>query len=186
MHGKFRTPESAHARLVEADIILCNVVLQRVVDVGVPCACEQTTLSALLFWKRGAQADVPSAALLVRHAFVEAAGDGWRHDLEIVIRNAPVEPTDLDTLLPALCDDLDERLDSLDALAVIVEIWMYEVILHIDDYEQGAVRVNQDSAVISDAIICIQRDLALAAAREIEAFRPRIVVPLVVSAWVVG
>jgi len=155
VHGEFRAPESAHARLVEAHIIFCNVLLQRVVDVSVPRASEQTALSALLFRKRGAQADVPSAALFVRHAFVEATGDGWGHDFQIVVRDAPVQPTDLYALLPALLEDLDERLNGLDALAVIVKVGVDKVVLHVDDDKQGAVGINQDTAMVSDAVVCI-------------------------------
>jgi hypothetical protein len=183
VHGQLRAPKTAHARLVEANIVLCNVLLQRVVDVGVPRASEQATLSALLFRKRGAQADVPSAALFVRPAFVEATGDGRRHNLQVVVRDAPVQPADLDAFLPALLDDLDERLDGLDALAVVVEDGVDKVVLHVDNDKQGGVGINQDTAVVADAIVGVEGDLALAAAREIEAFRLWIVEPLVISAW---
>jgi hypothetical protein len=183
VHWELGTPKTAHARLVEANIVLCNVLLQRVVDVGVPRASEQAALSTLLFRKRGAQADVPSAALFVRHAFVEATGDGWRHNLQIVVRNAPVQPADLDPLLPAFFDHLDERLNGLDALAVVVENGVDKVVLHVDNDKQGGVGVNQDTAVVADAIVGVEGDLALAAARKIEAFGFRVVEPLVVSAW---
>ena len=186
VHGEFRAPEPAHARLVEAYVVRCNVFLQRVVDVGVPRAGEQATLSALLLRKRRAQADVPSAAFFMSHAFVEATGDSWRHDLEIVVRDSPVQPADLDTLLPALFEDLDERLDGLDALAVVVEVGVDKVVLHVDDDKQGGVGINQDTAMVADAIVCVERELSLAASGEIEAFGLGIVEPLVVTAWVVG
>lgn len=186
VHGEFWAPEPAHARLVEAHVVLCNVLLQWVVDVSVPRACEEATLSALFFRKRSSQANVPSAALFVRHALVEATGDGWRHDLEVVIRDSPVQPADLNTLLPALVEDLFQRLDGLDALAVVVEVGVDKVVLHVDHDKQGAFGINQDTAVVADAIVGVEGDLALAAAREIEAFGLGVVEPLIVTAWVVG
>jgi hypothetical protein len=58
--------------------------------------------------------------------------------------------------------------------------------LHVDNDKQGGVGVNQDTAVVADAIVGVEGDLALAAAREIEAFGLGIVEPLIVTAWVVG
>jgi hypothetical protein len=58
--------------------------------------------------------------------------------------------------------------------------------LHVDDDKQGAVGINQDTSVVADAIVGVEGNLALAAAREIEAFGLGIVEPLVVTAWVVG
>jgi hypothetical protein len=129
---------------------------------------------------------VPSAALFVRPAFVEATGDGRRHNLQIVVRDAPVQPADLNALLPALFEDLDERFDGLDALAVVVKDGVNKVVLHVDDDKQGAVGIDQDTAVVADAIVGVEGDLALAPAREIEALRLRIIEPLVVSACEVG
>jgi hypothetical protein len=57
--------------------------------------------------------------------------------------------------------------------------------LHVDNDKQGGVGVNQDTAVVADAIVGVEGDLALAAARKIEAFGFRVVEPLVVSAWLV-
>jgi GTP:adenosylcobinamide-phosphate guanylyltransferase len=125
---------------------------------------------------------VPSTAFLVCHAFVEATGNGGRHDLEIVVGDAPVQPADLYALGPALLEDFDERLHGRDALAVVVEVWVDKVVLHVDDDEQSALRVDQNAAVVADAIVGVEGDLALAAARQIEAFGFRVVEPLVVAA----
>jgi hypothetical protein len=57
-----------------------------------------------------------------------------------------------------------------------------EVVLHIDDDEECALRVDQNTAVVADAIVGIEGDLALAAARQIEALGLGVVEPLVVAA----
>jgi hypothetical protein len=58
--------------------------------------------------------------------------------------------------------------------------------LHVDDDKQGGVGINQDTAMVADAIVCVERELSLAASGEVEAFGLGIVEPLVVTAWVVG
>jgi hypothetical protein len=184
VHGQLGAPKPAHACFVEANVVVGDILLERIVDVCVPCAREQATLAALLFWKFGAQTDVPSTALLVCHAFVEATGDGGRHDLEVMVGDAPVQPADLDALGPALLENFDERLHGRDALAVVVEVWVDKVVLHVDDDEQSALRVDQNAAVVADAIVGVESDLALAAAGQIEALGLGVVEPLVVAAWV--
>lgn len=186
MHGEFWAPKPAHARFVEADVVVCDVFLQRVVDVCVPGAGEQTALAALLFRKSSAQTDMPPTAFLVCHALVEAAGDCGRHDLEVMVGDSPVQPADLYALFPALLEDVDEWLHGRDALAVVVEVWVDKVVLHVDDDEQSALRVDQNTSVVADAIVGVESDLALAAARQIEAFGLGVVEPLVVAAWVAG
>lgn len=182
VHGEFRAPESAHACFVEAHVVVCDVLFQRIVDVGVPSASEQATLTTLLFWENCTQADVPSTTFLVCSTLVEATGDGGWHDLEVVVCDSPVQPADLYALFPALFEDFDERLHSRDALDVVVEVGVNEVVLHIDDDEECALRVDQNTAVVADAIVGIEGDLALAAARQVEALGLGVVEPLVVAA----
>ena len=129
---------------------------------------------------------MPSAAFLVCSTLVEAAGNGGRHDLEVVVCDPPVQPADLYALFPALFEDVDERLHGCDALAVVVEVRVDEVVLHVDDDEKSALRVDQNTAVVADAIVGVEGDLALAAARQIEALGLGIVEPLVVAACIVG
>jgi hypothetical protein len=59
-----------------------------------------------------------------------------------------------------------------------------KVVLHVDYYEESLLRVDQNAAVVADAIVGIEGDLALAAARQIEAFGLGIVEPLVVAACI--
>jgi hypothetical protein len=59
-----------------------------------------------------------------------------------------------------------------------------KVVLHVDDDEQSALRVDQNAAVVADAIVGVESDLALAAAGQIEALGLGVVEPLVVAAWV--
>lgn len=186
VHGQFRAPKSAHACFVEAHIVVCDVLLQRIVDVGVPGAREQATLAALLFRENGAQTNVPSAAFLVCSALVEATGDSWRHDLEVVVCDSPVQPAHLYALFPAFFEDFDERLDGCDALVVVVEVGMDEVVLHVYYNQESLLRVDQNAAVVADAIVGVEGDLALAAARQIEALGLGVVEPLVVTACVAG
>ena len=186
VHRQLRAPESAHARFVEAHIVFRDVLLQRVVDVCVPCTGEQAAFTTLLRRQSGAETDMPSTAFLVSSVPIEAASDGRRHDLQVVVGDTPVQPAHLYALFPALLEDSDERLDGRDALVVVVEVWVDEVVLHVDDDEQSALRVDQDPTVVADAIVGVESDLALAAARQVEALGLWVVEPLVVTACVVG
>ena len=125
---------------------------------------------------------MPSTTFLVCSALVEATGYSWRHDLEIMVCDPPVQPADLYTLFPALFEDVDERLHSCDALNVVVEVGVDEVVLHVDDDEESALRVDQNTSVVANAIVGIEGDLALAAARQVEALGLGVVEPLVVAA----
>jgi hypothetical protein len=101
-----------------------------------------------------------------------------------VVCDSPVQPAHLYALFPALFEDFDERLDGCDALVVVVEVGVNKVVLHVDYYEESLLRVDQNAAVVADAIVGIEGDLALAAARQIEAFGLGIVEPLVVAACI--
>jgi hypothetical protein len=65
---------------------------------------------------------------------------------------------------------------------VVVKVGVDEVVLHVDDDEEGALRVDQHTAVVANAIVGIEGELALAAARQIEALGLWVVEPLVVAA----
>jgi len=57
-----------------------------------------------------------------------------------------------------------------------------EEVLHVDDDEEGLVRVNDDAAVVADAVIGVDDEFVGAAAGEVEAAGGGVVVPLVVAA----
>jgi hypothetical protein len=61
---------------------------------------------------------------------------------------------------------------------------MDEVVLHVDYNQESLLRVDQNATVVADAIVGVEGDLALAAARQIEALGLRVVEPLVVTACI--
>lgn len=65
---------------------------------------------------------------------------------------------------------------------MVVEVGVDEVVLHVDDDEESALRVDQNTSVVANAIVGIEGDLALAAARQVEALGLGVVEPLVVAA----
>lgn len=77
-----------------------------------------------------------------------------RHDAKVVLVDAPVEPSDLDAFLAAALDDFEGRLDCCDAFLMIAASGVDEVVLHVDNDEDGLLRVlhDQRSADEEDAI----------------------------------
>jgi hypothetical protein len=63
---------------------------------------------------------------------------------------------------------------------------MDKVVLHIDYNQESPLRVDQNAAVVADAIVGVEGDLALAATRQIEALGLGVVEPLVVAACIAG
>jgi hypothetical protein len=61
-----------------------------------------------------------------------------------------------------------------------------EVVLHVDDNEERLLRVDQNTTVVANAVVGVEGDLALAAARQIEALGLGVVEPLVVAACIVS
>lgn len=59
---------------------------------------------------------------------------------------------------------------------------MHEIILHIDDDQDGLSRVDGAAPVVADTVVGIENQFSRGAAREVEAFRRDVVVPLVVAA----
>lgn len=129
---------------------------------------------------------MPSTTFLVCSALVEATGDGGWHHLQVVVCDPPVQPADLYALLPALFEDVGKRLYRSDALDVVVEVRVDEVVLHVDDNEERLLRVDQNTTVVANAVVGVEGDLALAAARQIEALGLGVVEPLVVAACIVS
>jgi hypothetical protein len=154
VHRQVRVPHTTHTGLVEANILGRHDLLERLVNVSIPGAAEQASLSvAVVVLNVGAEADVPAVALVLSQVAVEAAGDGGRHDLEIVVGDAPVQPAALDTKLLALFNDLEQGLDGSDAAGVVVVHGVDEEVLHVDNDQDGGGGVNGNASVVDDTML---------------------------------
>jgi len=143
VHRQVRVPHATHTGLVEADVLGSHDLLEGVVDVGVPGAAEETTLGvALVILDVCAQADVPAVALVLSQVSVETSCNSCRHDFQVVVGDAPVQPAALDSETLALVDNLQERLDGGDTTGVVVVQGVNEEVLHVNDDQDGARRID--------------------------------------------
>lgn len=183
MHGQLRAPEAAHPRLVEAHILRRHDRLERIVNVGVPRAFEETPLlAAFVVWDRCPKPHVPSVASVLHQTPVEASGHGCRHGLEILVVDAPVQPAHLDSLDPALLNDLQQRGNGRDAAGMVMVLGVHKEVLHVDDHKEGLCGIDGTAAVIADTVVGIENEFACGAARQVETLGGDVVIPLVIAA----
>lgn len=125
---------------------------------------------------------MPAIALGLDEVATEATLDGGRHDAEVVLVDAPVEPSDLDTLLAAAFDDPDGGVDGGETALVVAALWVDEEVLHVDDDEDRLGRVDHDTAVVADSIVGVDDEFLVGATRKIEALCVGHIQPLVIAA----
>ena len=79
---------------------------------------------------------------------VEASLNSRCHRLQVVLGQSPVEPSNLDALLPASLNDLQGWLHSLDTSNVVSVLRMNKVVLHVDNDQNGAIGIEHEAAVV--------------------------------------
>lgn len=81
VHGKLWAPHATHTGFVETNVLRRHDCLQGVVDVRVPCACEEATLfPTLVVWDWCTKTNMPAMSLVLDHVSVESSCDSSGHD----------------------------------------------------------------------------------------------------------